>query len=178
MVRKHSHAPSRTGDLDGGIDGGGKNGQFVVDLNTNGLKGALGGVSATTAGGSRNGVTHDRGKLHRAFDRAIGHDRPSDSARKPLVAVHSKDFSQFIFAVAIDHVGRTPRTGWIHPHIDRAVVAIGEAALGDIKLRGRNPQVEEDGRNVGNLKVGHEGSEGIEPPVHSVESIAVANESS
>ena len=51
----------------------------------------------------------------------------------------------------------------IHPHVERAVVAVAEAALGRVELGRADAEVEERPAESGDAEVGHDGDEGVEP---------------
>ncbi len=42
----------------------------------------------------------------------------------------------------INYVGCTSTAGWIHPHVERRILAEGKAPFRRIELKGRNPEIE------------------------------------
>ena len=72
---------------------------------------------------------------------AVGHDRPGDAARVTLLAQVEQDGGEIGLGSAVDDVGRRWAIA-IHAHVERAVGAEREAALGLIELHGRHADVE------------------------------------
>ncbi len=69
--------------------------------------------------------------------------RSGDAAGEPLVAVSTDDAGQLLFGVAVDDVGGRPRLVAVHPHVERAFLAVREPAIGVVELGRRHAEVEQ-----------------------------------
>ena len=86
------------------------------------------------------------GKVERALERALlapPLDHPRDAAGMPLLAEEAEDAREIAWLEAVDHVG-SRRAGLGHAHVERAVGAEGEAAIGLVELHRRDADVEHD----------------------------------
>ena len=79
-------------------------------------------------------------KGSRSRSRAIGFRDPQGVA---LLAVLAQDAGQVLDRVAVDDVGRRRPGRRVHPHVERRVQPIGEAALGLVQLPRGDTEVEE-----------------------------------
>ena len=65
---------------------------------------------------------------------------------EPLVAVLAQHPRQCPAVVAVDDVGGGRTAGRVHPHVERRVLRVGEAALGVVELQRADAEVEQDAR--------------------------------
>ena len=63
---------------------------------------------------------------------------------------------QLARSVAVDDVGRRPGRRRVHPHVERAVVAVAEPTLGLVELRRADPEVEEHTGDWCRCELGHD----------------------
>ena len=73
----------------------------------------------------------------------LGDDGARDRARMPLLAQKENDIGEIAFGNFRDHI-RGARSVGAHAHVERAVLAEGEAALGLIELHRRDAEIEHD----------------------------------
>ncbi len=78
--------------------------------------------------------------------------------------------------VGVEDVGRGRPAGRVHPHVERRVLAVGEAAVGDVELHGGDAEVEEDAVGVGEAEVGEHVGDRVVGRVHGGEPVAVRRE--
>ena len=122
-------------------------GQFVVDLNSERLKGAGGGVDLLVATASllRPGDSaYDVGKPSGGFDRRLG-ARGDDGARnapgQPLFAIGIDDVGQLVFLYRVHQVGGA-WARFVHAHIEGAVLGEREPARRIVDLHRRHTEIE------------------------------------
>jgi hypothetical protein len=72
------------------------------------------------------------------------HDRPGDPGCEPLLAVLAQDPHEVALVVGVEDVGRRDAARLVHPHVQRRVLGVGEAALRLVELQRRHPEVHED----------------------------------
>ena len=122
---------------------------------------------------------------------AGGDDGPRVAARQLLLAVALEDPPQVALAVGREDVGGGRAGRLVHPHVERGVLRVREAAVGDVELQGRDAQVEEDavcrgeaGRGDGirdavvhRVHEGHPVAERREPLAGDAQGVLVAVES-
>src|SRR6185295_6834222 len=85
-------------------------------------------------------------QLQRAGDRRLGaggDDGAGDDARPPLVAIVVDDVGELALAAPVHDVGGALAL-LFHAHVEGAVGAEGEAALGPVELHGGDADVEGD----------------------------------
>ena len=70
-------------------------------------------------------------------------DRPRDLPRVALLAVAPEDRRQLLLVRLVDEVGRGPVGGRIHPHVERSIGRVREAALRPVELHARDAEVEQ-----------------------------------
>ena len=70
-------------------------------------------------------------------------DRAGDRARAPLFAVEMENVGEFRLRGVVDEIGGAYALA-LHAHVERAVVAEGEAALGPVELHRGDADVEND----------------------------------
>ena len=105
--------------------------QLAVDLDAQRLEGALGRVAAGPAGGGRDRRAHQLGEPGGAGERLprpLPHDGVGDPAGEPLLAVLPQHPGQPRRLVGVDDVGRGDALRLVHPHVQRRVLGVGEAA--------------------------------------------------
>ena len=119
--------------------------QLPVDLDPQRLEGALGRVPAGTPGRGRDRVPDQLDQPRRRGDRlrrAGSRDGLGDPPGEPLLAVLPQHPGQLVHRVAVDDVGRG-RPGRRHPHVQRRVLRVREAAPGLVQLQRGHPEVEQ-----------------------------------
>jgi hypothetical protein len=82
-----------------------------------------------------------------------GHDPVGDPAGELFLAPLTDDPDQFLFAVVVHHVRSCLPAAGVHPHIQRSVKGVGEAAFTLIELEGGNAEVHQDPVHLGNAEV-------------------------
>ena len=148
VVREHEHPPAGGEEVHGVLEAVAQVRQLAVDLHADRLEGAAGRV-ATGAPGRRR----DR-RLDRVDELAGGRQRPAaqdlagDAPGEPLLAVALDDANELGLVVVVDHVGGRQRLGGVHPHVERRVGPVREAALGPVQLWAAHTQVEQHSHDV------------------------------
>ena len=71
-------------------------------------------------------------------------DRLDDPPGVLLLAVRAQDAHQFAGRVGVEHVGGARARRLVHPHVERGVLRVGEAAVGLVELHGGDAEVEQD----------------------------------
>ena len=74
---------------------------------------------------------------------ALAHDRRDDPGREPFLAVDPQDPGEVGRGVGVEHLGRGDPPGGVHPHVQRRVLAVREAAAGLVQLQRRHAEVEQ-----------------------------------
>ena len=105
-------------------------------------------MATGTARRSRDGVGDDGGELRGRVDRSRRDDRLGDAVREALVGIAANHVGQALHVVSVDDVVRTERLVGVHAHVERSVVAVGKATLGEVELRRRHAQVEQRPRDL------------------------------
>ena len=125
------------------IDGIGQEPQLAVHLDADGLERPLGGVSTAPAGRCGDGGADHLDQLPGPVERASGDDGARQAAGEALATVLVQHAGQLVLGVAVDDVGRGERLPHVHPHVERPVRPVAEAALGSIELWGADSQIEQ-----------------------------------
>ena len=108
--------------------------QLVVHLDPQGLKDACGRVALAANGGRHGGGDHI-GQLGGGGERTGPHDGPGDAPGQPPLPVLPEEGRQGRLGEFVDQLtGGRPRR-LVHPHVEVAVAAVREAALGQVELR-------------------------------------------
>ena len=76
---------------------------------------------------------------------AVLDDGARDRAGEPLLAVVAQDPGQVVDVVGVEDVGGGEPLRLVHPHVERRVHAVGEAAVLLVQLQRRDAEVEEGG---------------------------------
>src|SRR6185312_3495244 len=121
--------------------------ELLVDLDAKGLEGALGRVSARPCSGCRDDASDALHQLPRGRERltrAVPDYGGCNTARELLLAPRADDAYELGFVVFVYDISGCRASGRIHPHVQGRVERIGETALAFVKLKGGDPQVEED----------------------------------
>ena len=158
VVGHHDHPAADADRVDGGRQRPAQHRQLVVDLDAQRLEGALGRVARRYAGwrpGSRRGPAR---RAARSGRRAPGPARRTirSAIRR---ANRSSPYSRRIAGqlrdrVGVEHLGGGQAGGVVHPHVERGVLGVGEAALAEVELHARDAEVEEHAVDVGEALVG------------------------
>ena len=136
-------------------------------------------------------VTHklrQPGRRCERLPRALAHDGRGDPRSEALFAVDPQNPGELARGVGVEDVGRGLAGGRVHPHVERRVVRVGEAACGVVELQRRDPEIEQhavDGRqaetreNLGKLVIDgvHQGGArlvGLQPGCGERERVGVA----
>ena len=93
-----------------------------------------GGMTAGAPGGGGYGVTHHLGQLDGRAQGPGGHDPPGDPAGEAALATLGEQPGQVSFDVAVHDISGRQRLGAVHAHVEGAVGAVAEAALGTVEL--------------------------------------------
>jgi hypothetical protein len=167
VVREDRDAAAGSEHVDGLVDAAGQDVELAVDLDANGLEGALRRMAAATTGRRRDGVAHDGRELDGRGHGAGGHDGPGDAPGEPLVTEVAHDAGQLGLVIGVDHVGGGAPGRAVHPHVEGSVLAVTEATVGPIELRRADTEVEQhaDHRVDAGL-LGRDLGEPIEPGPH------------
>ena len=133
--------------MHGILDCIGKNGQLLVDLNTDCLKDALCGVSTLCAHRLGHSTINDGNELPRCLNGARLSCR-FDECGNPLcpafLTISVENLCKLRRRIRVDNGIGTPRTASVHAHIERRVLHIGEAPLRRIDLRRRDAEIKEN----------------------------------
>jgi hypothetical protein len=143
VVGQHQQPAAGTQQVDGVLEGGGQHLELGVDGDPQGLEDPAGGVPATAAGRSRDGVAHDLGESARRGDGPGGHDRPGDARGEALLAVGGEQAAQGLLVRPVDQSGGVPWAVRVHPHVEGGVGPVAEAPLRTVELVGADPEVEQ-----------------------------------
>ena len=93
---------------------------------------------------------------------ALANDGGGDASGEAFLAVGLEDAGELAVRVRVEHLGRGDAGRLVHPHVERRVVAVGEAALRFVELERGDAEVEQDavcdtvgvlGDDVGDLVV-------------------------
>ncbi len=101
-------------------------------------------------------------------------DLRGDAAREALLAVAVQDVGQRRLVVGVHDVGRGQRRRRIHPHVQRCVLGVREAAFGAVELHGGHAEVEEhavDGFDCGVAGFGQGSGDVVIPGLHQRDSV-------
>ena len=79
----------------------------------------------------------------------LADDRVGDPAGEPLLAVLLEDPRQPVGRVGVDDLGRGDAAALVHPHVQRRVLGVGEAAGGLVELQRRDAEVEQHALHPG-----------------------------
>jgi hypothetical protein len=179
VVGEHGD-PSADGE---GVDGGGEGtlpyAQFVVDRDTQRLEGPLARVpaGALRSGGDGGGEQLDElGRCGDGADGSLGEDRAGDPRGESLLAVVTQDPRQLRGIRSGQQIGRALSAALIHPHVERPVEAVGEAAPAVVELQRRDPEVEEDRLRARNAEIGEHGRHLVVDRVHTAHPVPVCRE--
>jgi len=122
-------------------------GELVVDRDADRLERALCRVAAAEARRRGNRGRDDVDELVRCLDRlarAGAHDRAGDLRRVALLTQLAQDARELALVPRVHHGRRVELLVGIHPHVQRRVPRVGEAALGGVDLHRGHPEVEVD----------------------------------
>ena len=147
VERDHRDPAADLAHLERGLETVLELGQLVVDRDPEGLEDALRRMSLAEARGRRDGATYGVDEIERPQERPLGtpsHDRAGDRPREPLLAVAGEDAREIRLAPLVHEICGARLGVRIHPHVERGVVGVGEAALGTVELHRRDPEVEQD----------------------------------
>ena len=120
----------------------------MVHLDPQGLEHTLRRMPLAEARRRGNRRLHDVDELPGALDRlldATPDDPARDLARVALFAVAPEDRLELALVVRREDVGRAPLVRRIHPHVERRVGRVREAALGPVDLHRGETEVEQNG---------------------------------
>ena len=171
MKRDGNQAAAEGEHAAGGGEEGAQPVEFAVDLEPQRAEDMRRGVQ-TAARTASDGRLHDRGQLGRGADRAALDDRAGDPAGAPLLAQLVDHIGQRGFVVVVDDVGGGALGVGTEPHVERAVVLEGEAALGVVELEAGDAEVAEHAVGVGEAVAVGGGGGVVEPGL--LEAAAVA----
>ena len=131
--------------------------QLGVDLDAQRLEGALAGV-ATAASGDAAGTDRLSSSTSRAevVNGSASRSRTTaagDLAGEPLLAVVAQDPLEVGGGVGVEDLGGGDAGGLVHPHVERRVLAVGEAPVGLVELEGGDAEVEEAASTSGDAEL-------------------------
>ena len=104
-------------------------------------------MPVTETGGSGDRRLDRVDELGRPLDRLpvpAACDRPRDLPGEALLAVPAEDLLQLALAGLVDELAGGVLGRRVHPHVERRVGRVREAALGPVELHRGHPEVEED----------------------------------
>ena len=104
---------------------------------------------------------------------ALPDDGGGDAAGEPLLAVLAQDPLELGGVVGVEDLGRGDAGALVHPHVQRRVVAVGEAPLGLVQLQRGDPEVEEHGVDRVQAQVVEDRGQLVVHRVHPGEAVAV-----
>ena len=127
----------------GGIESALEFAKLIVHGDAQRLEGARRGMDLSDAPrpSTRSTIV---GKLARAGDRARRDDRARDCLRPLLFAVVRRMSASSDFGSVLTRSARVLPAARVHPHVERAVMAEREAALGFVELERRDAEIERD----------------------------------
>ena len=135
MERDHRQSAARLQVLAGSVQHGRQGIQLAVDGDADGLKAALGRVLLFPEGLRRHGRFNYLHQLQGGLD-GSGFPRPANafcnSGSIALLTIFVEDPPQLLIGPAVDDLAGTQRRTAIHPHIQRRVMHVAEAALGKV----------------------------------------------
>ncbi len=85
---------------------------------------------------------------------ALADHGSGDLAGEPLLAELAQDALEVGCGVGVEDLRRGDAGGLVHPHVERCVLAVGEASVGLVELQGRDAEVVEAGVDVGDAGLG------------------------
>ena len=106
----------------------------------------------------------------------LAHDRPGDLAREPLLPEVAEDALEVAHVIPVEHVRGGAAGGLVHPHVERRVGAVGEAAVDLVQLQRGDAEVEEDRVGPVQPEVGEHGRHVVADRVDAGEAVAEASE--
>ena len=177
MVGQHGDSPAGHGRSNRLVQRIREDIELRVDLDPNRLERPLCGMPARSTSGGGNRRCHDLGEFGRRPDRAGRHDRIGDATGKALIAVNLDHACELVAVVAIDDVVRRPLLVVVHPHVDRALVAIREPALGAVELRRRHAEVEQGATDLGHAMLGQRLVQFVEPATARADTVGELGQS-
>ena len=142
--------------VDGRRDGTVQDVQFLVDLDPERLEGALRGVASGLGGTGGHHRTDLFDEFPGSGEGLLGasrHNPVGDAAGKLFFSPFPDDPDEVLFAVVVDDVGGGLAAARVHPHIQRRVEGVGEAALPFVQLKGRDAKVHEHTVDFGESQV-------------------------
>ncbi len=147
-VVAHHHDPAADADrVDRRRDRPAQHPELVVDLDPQRLERALGRVPSGTTGRGRDRVADQLDQPGRPVERL-----PLARARTTARAIWRANFSspqvrssraRSALGVVVEHVGRGRAGAVVHPHVQRGVLGVGEAALAHVELHRGDAEVEQ-----------------------------------
>jgi hypothetical protein len=170
--------PATDGErLDGGGQRAGQHTELVVDLDAQGLERPLGGVAPGAPGGGRDGVADQLGQPGGAGERLPGPlplDGGGDPAGEALLAVDPEHPGQVAAGVGVHDVGRGAGAAGVHPHVQRGVGGVAEAAGRPVQLQRGDAEVEQHPLHLRDAQVGQHVGELVEDGGHQGRPVAAA----
>ena len=120
-------------------------GELVVDGDPDRLEGPLGGMAAGEARRRRDRGGDRVDQLEGGGERAAAaHDLARDPVGVALLAVLAQHAREAAAVPGVDQLGGGQLLRRVHPHVERRVVGVGEAALARVDLHERHAEVEVD----------------------------------
>ncbi len=97
-----------------------------------------------------------------------------DPGGELLLAVLPQDAHEIAGGVGVEYVGGGQAGGRVHPHVQRRVDRVGEAAVGAVQLHRRHPEVEQDAVDGGDSEIVEHCGDLVVDGVNGIEAVAVA----
>ncbi len=147
MEADHGEAAAGAQHRDGGRKCGLELAELVVDGDAERLEDALRGMPFPEPGRRRDRRLDHVDEIAGAEERPLGaspHDRAGDRTGVPLLAEAAEDRRELALVPRVDDRRGRHLARRIHPHVERGVGGVGEAALGPVDLHRRDPDVEQD----------------------------------
>ena len=143
-----AEAPAGAQALPGERQRGVELAELVVDGDPQGLEDALGGMAAGEARRGGDGAGDDVDERDRRVDRralALADDRAGDRPGVALLAEVAEDRLEMALLGLVDELVGGALEARIHPHVQRRVVGVGEAALPGVDLHRGHAEIHQHG---------------------------------
>jgi hypothetical protein len=118
--------------------------QLVVDGDSDALERPLGRMAAGEARRRGDGGGDGIDELERRRERPAADDLARDPVGVALLAVVAQHARDPPLVPRVQRLGGRERLVGVHPHVERRVVGVGEAALARVDLDGGHPEVQVD----------------------------------
>ena len=122
-------------------------------------------------------VAHQLGQPRGAGERLAGPlalDGRGDPARRSAPRRRPEHPGELAAGVGVDDVGGGARTAGVHPHVQRGVGGVAEAAVGPVELQRGDAEVEQDALDLVDTELGEDVGQLVEDGGHEGDPVGVA----